>query len=89
VTGQANGRPRPRLGGTGRVADELYLIAHRELTGRAHLAPRAVGLGLAGGLLAELVLVGAICKLQRQSWRKDQDASKAEPGRMYAQCSPR
>jgi hypothetical protein len=60
VTGQVNGRPVPGLGGTGRVADELYLIAHHELTGRAHLAPRAVGLGLAGALLAELVLAGAI-----------------------------
>jgi Golgi phosphoprotein 3 (GPP34) len=60
VTGQVNGRPAPGLGGTGRVADELYLIAHHELTGRPHLAPRAVGLGLAGALLAELVLADAI-----------------------------
>jgi hypothetical protein len=60
VTGQAHGRPVPGLGGTGRVADELYLIAHHELTGRPHLAPRAVGLGLAGALLAELVLADAI-----------------------------
>ena len=60
MTGQANGRAVPGLGGTGRVADELYLIAHHELTGRPHLAPRAVGLGLAGALLAELVLADAI-----------------------------
>jgi hypothetical protein len=60
VTGQARGRPVPGLGGTGRVADELYLIAHHELTGRAHLAARAVGLGLAGALLAELALADAI-----------------------------
>jgi Golgi phosphoprotein 3 (GPP34) len=62
VTGQGNGRPGPGpgLGGTGRVADELYLIAHHELTGRPYLATRAVGLGLAGALLAELVLAGAI-----------------------------
>jgi hypothetical protein len=60
VTGQANGRPRPGLGGTGRVADELYLIGHHEVTGRVHLSPRAVGLGLAGALLAELVLAGAV-----------------------------
>jgi hypothetical protein len=58
VTGQASGRPGPvpGPGGTGRLADDLYLIAHHELTGRPHLAPRAVGLGLAGALLAELVL---------------------------------
>jgi Golgi phosphoprotein 3 (GPP34) len=60
VSGQANGRPVPGLGGTGRVADELYLIAHHELTGRPHLAPRAVGLGLAGALLTELLLAGSI-----------------------------
>jgi hypothetical protein len=29
VTGQASGWPRPGLGGTGRVADELYLIGHQ------------------------------------------------------------
>jgi hypothetical protein len=60
VNGQVNGRPRPGLGGTGRVADELYLIGHHEVTGRVHLSPRAVGLGLAGSLLAELILAGAV-----------------------------
>ncbi len=49
-----------RLSGTGRIADDLYLLAHHECTGRPHVQPRAVGLGLAGGLLAELVLPGAI-----------------------------
>jgi hypothetical protein len=38
----------------------LYLIGHHEVTGRVHLSPRAAGLGLAGALLAELVLAGAI-----------------------------
>lgn len=49
-----------RLSGTGRLADDLYLVAHHELTGRPHLQPRAAGLGLAGGLLAELMLSGSI-----------------------------
>ncbi len=49
-----------QLSGTGRIADDLYLLAHHERTGRAHLQPRAVGLGLAGALLAELVVPGAI-----------------------------
>jgi len=49
-----------QLSGTGRIADDLYLLAHHERTGRPHLQPRAVGLGLAGALLAELVLPGAI-----------------------------
>jgi hypothetical protein len=49
------------LSGTGRLADDLYLMAHHELTGKPHLQPRAVGLGLAGALLAELMLLGTIC----------------------------
>lgn len=49
-----------QLSGTGRIADDLYLLAHHECTGRPHLQSRAVGLGLAGALLAELVLPGAI-----------------------------
>jgi Golgi phosphoprotein 3 (GPP34) len=45
-----------RLSGTGRLADDLYLIAHNDRTGRPLLQPRAIGLGLAGALLAELTL---------------------------------
>jgi len=45
-----------RLSGTGLIADDLYPMAHDDVTGRPFLQPRAVGLGLAGGLLAELVL---------------------------------
>ncbi len=48
------------LTGTGRLADDVYLLAHHEVSGRPFLQPRAIGLGLAGGLLAELVLAGAI-----------------------------
>jgi len=46
---------KSRLAGTGRIADELWLIGHHEATGRPHLSPRALGVGLAGGLLAELM----------------------------------
>ena len=52
--------PVARLSGTGRLADDLYLVAHHELSGKPHLQPRAAGLGLAGGLLAELVLAGSL-----------------------------
>jgi Golgi phosphoprotein 3 (GPP34) len=47
----------PRLGGTGRVADDLYLIAHHEVSGRPYLSPRSAGIALAGGLIAELMAV--------------------------------
>jgi hypothetical protein len=50
--------PAVRLSGTGRLADDMYLMAHSDLTGRPHLQPRATGLGLAGAMLAELLLAG-------------------------------
>jgi len=49
-----------RLGGTGLLADDLYLMAHDDVTGKPYLQPRATGLGLAGGLLAELMLLDRI-----------------------------
>ena len=48
------------LGGTGLVADDLYLLAHHDVTGRPLLQPRPLSIGLAGGLLAELMLGGSI-----------------------------
>ena len=48
------------LGGTGLVADDLYLMAHHETSGRPFLQPRPLGIGLAGGLLAELMLGGCV-----------------------------
>jgi Golgi phosphoprotein 3 (GPP34) len=48
------------LGGTGLVADDLYLMAHHETSGRSFLQPRPLGIGLAGALLAELMLGGCI-----------------------------
>ncbi len=48
------------LSGTGRVANDLYLVAHHEVSGRPYVQPRALGLGLAGGLLAELMLAANI-----------------------------
>jgi hypothetical protein len=49
-----------RLSGTGLLADDLYLLAHHDVSGRPYLQPRAAGIGLAGALLAELVLSGGI-----------------------------
>ncbi len=48
------------LSGTGLLADDLFLMAHDDVTGRPFLQPRAIGLGLAGGLLAELMLSGQL-----------------------------
>lgn len=63
MTYQVGDFPRPvpgaehmRLQGTGRVADDVYLIAHHEMSGKPYLSPRATGIGLAGGLLAELLV---------------------------------
>ena len=48
------------LGGTGLVADDLYLMAHHEISGKPFLQPRPLGIGLAGALLAELTLGGHV-----------------------------
>jgi hypothetical protein len=53
-----------KLGGTGRIADDLYLLGHDNRTGRPSLGLRPLGIGLAGGLLAELMLGDSI-SLQR------------------------
>jgi hypothetical protein len=62
------------LSGTGRLADDLWLVAHHEQTGKPHLQPRALGLGLAGGLLAELMLSRSI-----RLWRGMVMAAGATP----------
>src|SRR3954452_15551417 len=38
------------------LADQFFLIAHEDRTGRSRLHPRATGLGLAGALLGELMV---------------------------------
>lgn len=63
---QQPGGPRHRappargLSGTGLVADDLYLLGHDEGSGKSQLQPFALGTALAGGLLAELLLVSWI-----------------------------
>jgi hypothetical protein len=54
------GPPVQGLSGTGLVADDLYLLGHEEGSGKSQLQPFALGTGLAGALLAELMLVGWI-----------------------------
>jgi len=53
-------RGGPGLNGTGLVADDLYLLAHHDSTGKPLLQPRPLCIGLAAGLLAELILDGGI-----------------------------
>lgn len=50
----------PKLTGTGRLADNLYLLAHDNLSGKPLLQPRPLGIGLAGALLAELLFAGVV-----------------------------
>lgn len=40
-----------------RLADQFFLIAHEDRTGRSRLHPRATGLGLAAALVGELMLL--------------------------------
>jgi hypothetical protein len=80
------GFEQSRLAGTGRVADDLYLIAHHETSGRPYLSPRSAGIGLAGGLLAELmaahtpaVTLDRGCMIPRYRKRGDPVARYARP----------
>ena len=54
------GPQNPGLSGTGLMADDLYLLAHDDRTGKPLLPPRPLGTGLAGALLAEVMLSGYI-----------------------------
>jgi hypothetical protein len=59
----ARGYPGPLdagLSGTGLAADDLYLLAHDDRTGKPLLPPRPLGTGLAGALLAEVMLTSCI-----------------------------
>jgi hypothetical protein len=58
VPAAAGGSATPSVGLC--LADEFFLIAHDEHTGRPQLRGRVTGFGLAGALLAELVLFGRI-----------------------------
>lgn len=47
-------------GRTGRLADDFFLMVHDDPSGRPRLSDRILGLGLAGALLGELVVLRAI-----------------------------
>jgi hypothetical protein len=78
------------LGGTGRLADELYLVAHDDVTGRPRLHPRAAALGVAAALLAELMLGGQLTAAPDGTLTATQDApapGDALAGRVLAQMA--
>ncbi|MFV2095079.1 GPP34 family phosphoprotein [Micromonospora sp. LOL_014] len=52
--------PAVPLPPAGRLADELFLIAHDDVTGKPRVPTRVVGRGLAAAMLADLALVGAV-----------------------------
>jgi len=59
VTAHPHGQD-PRTSGTGRLADDFFLMAHEESSGKLLLAERIAGLGLAAALLGELALAECI-----------------------------
>jgi Golgi phosphoprotein 3 (GPP34) len=82
------------LGGTGLIADDLHLLAHHDVTGKALLQPRPLGIGLAAGLLAELMLVGSVrlrpdgVVLPGRTWPGDELARQVRD-RVAAEQEPR
>ena len=92
--GRWRGPVNAGLAGTGLVADDLYLMAHHDLTGKPLLQPRPLGLGLAGGLLAELMLGGSIglrydgAVLAGRTWPAD-DLARRVRDQIAAEPEPR
>ena len=60
VTGHPHAQESRAGGGTGRLADDFFLMAHEESTGKPRLAERIAGLGLAAALLGELALADRV-----------------------------
>lgn len=65
-------------GGSGRLADDLFLIAHDEYTGKPAATPRTLDPALAGALLGELVLDARIAIANGQAYLAD-DRLRQEP----------
>ncbi|MDG4767680.1 GPP34 family phosphoprotein [Solwaraspora sp. WMMD406] len=63
------------------LADEFFLLAHHDVTGRPRLHSRAIGLGLASAVLAELFTAEAIAIHAGQAWVRDPAAPADALGR--------
>jgi hypothetical protein len=55
---RAGDAPTPARRSGPLLADEFFWLAHQALTGQPRIHGRATGIGLAGGLLGELILTG-------------------------------
>lgn len=65
-------------GGPGRLADDLFLIAHDDYSGKAAAPPRTLDPALAGALLGELALDGRITIANGQVFLAD-DRPRQDP----------
>ena len=64
------------------LADQFFLIAHEDRTGRSRLHPRATGLGLAAALLGELMLTGRAARHRRRPVHRRAGSRLATRSRM-------
>jgi len=64
---------------TGRTADDFYLIAHDERSGRCRVSPRRAGVAAAAGLLAELMMAGHLRAVGRRVFPCPRDEPPADP----------
>lgn len=63
-----------RGGAAGRLADDLFLIAHDDYSGKAVVAPKLLDAALAGAVLGELALKSRISILKSQVYVDDHRA---------------
>jgi hypothetical protein len=76
--------PNSQLASTRLIADDLYLMACHEVSGKPYLPPRALGAGLAGGLLAELVGAGTPVVMFHRGYVVPVQAAGGAPVARYA-----
>ena len=63
-----------RGGAAGRLADDLFLIAHDDYSGKALVAPNLLNATLAGAVLGELALDSRISIMKGQVYVDDHRA---------------
>ena len=74
-----------------RLADEVWWVAHSDQSGRGRLHPRALGVGVAAGLLGELMLsghadiTGGVVVAANLPYRPDDALAHTTLGRLLAE----